>query len=143
MHDAYALRFEREAGRWRVSCRDLPQLVTSDVDEAQAATKAAEALEVVVMEYIDRNTDLPDPSPAEAGERLVHLPAALAAKVAVWRAWRAAGISKLELSRRMGVPENAVRRILDPRYGTGLDKLDEAARALGVRLAVTAIPVAA
>ena len=123
-------------GGFDAAARDLPQLVTGGATEAEALALAEDALEVVVAGHIDENEDLPLPSPAEPGERLVAVPAQIAAKVAVWRAWRAADISKSELARRMGVAENEVRRILSAGHATKLERLDEAARALGARLVV-------
>ncbi|NJL08185.1 MAG: helix-turn-helix domain-containing protein, partial [Methylacidiphilales bacterium] len=54
----------------------------------------------------------------------------------VWRAWRASGLSKVELARLMGVAETEVRRILDPEHATKLATLEAAARALGHRITV-------
>lgn len=134
---AYAIRITPDGyGEFDAICRDLPQLVTGGRTEAEALASAADALEVVIAGHIDENEDLPSPSPAEPGEHLVLIPAALAAKLAVWRAWKAAGISKTELARRMSVAEGEVRRILDPNHSTKLERLDEAARALGARLVV-------
>ena len=134
---SYAIRITPDGhGGFDAACRDLPQLVTGGATEAEALDMAADALEVVVAGHMSAGEDLPAPTPAEAGEHLVPVPAAMAAKAAVWRAWRASGISKSELARRMGVAENEVRRILDPDHATRLDRLDQAARALGARLVV-------
>jgi antitoxin HicB len=64
------------------------------------------------------------------------LPAQLAAKASVYAAWKRAKITKVDLARRLGRNEVEVRRILNPRYGTKLDQLEEAAKALGGRLVV-------
>lgn len=133
----YAIRITPDGhGGFDAACRDLPQLVTGGATEAEALDMAADALEVVIAGYMTMGEDLPLPSPAEVGERLVPVPAAMAAKAAVWRAWRASGISKSELARRMDVAEGEVRRILDPDHATKLERLDQAARALGTRLVV-------
>lgn len=79
--------------------------------------------------------DLPEPSAVRADEHAIPLPAPLAAKVAVYRAFKASGLRKTELAKRMNRNEVEVRRILNPRHGTKLDQLDEAAKALGGRLA--------
>jgi antitoxin HicB len=65
----------------------------------------------------------------------------LAAKAAIYSAWKAADLSKVEFARRMTRDEAEVRRILNARYGTKLDQLDEAARALGGRLTIGFEPV--
>lgn len=137
MHSlAYAASISQDGDDYVVSVRDLPQVVTSGYDEAEAWELAADAIEVVVATLLERDLDIPTPSAPEPGERLVPVPSHLAAKVAVYQAWRRSGLRKVELARRMGRSETEVRRILDPRHGTKLDQLDEAARALGGRLAI-------
>jgi antitoxin HicB len=137
MYEAYAVRLEPDgSGGVDVVCRDLPQLITGGRDRASALALAVDALEVVVAGHMDLDEDLPLPTPAEPGEVLIPVRAALAAKAAVWRAWRASGLTKSDLARRMGVAETEVRRILDPGHATKLDRLDEAVRALGGRLVI-------
>lgn len=126
-----------------VTCRDLPALLTFGDDEAEALAQAADALASLVAHLIDRGEDLPVPTPAEAGEHAVELAASLAVKAAVYRAWKKAGISKSELARRLGVADTEARRILDPNYGSSLDRMADAARVLGIRLAIETVPVAA
>ena len=63
--------------------------------------------------------------------------ARIAAKVALYQAFREAGISKSELARRLGVDHREARRLLDPRHGSSLDRLDEAVTALDKRLVVS------
>jgi antitoxin HicB len=133
---AYATAITRDGDDYVVSVRDLPQVVTSGDTEAQAWELAADAIEVVVAAFLERELDIPEPSDPLEGERLIALPSHLAAKVAVYRAWRQSGIRKTELARRMGRSETEVRRILDPRHGTKIDQLDEAAHALGGRLVI-------
>jgi hypothetical protein len=79
---------------------------------------------------ITRKPTLPLPSRVK-GEHAVALPAHLAAKAAVYSAWKKAGFSKSEFARRLRRNETEVRRILDPHHGTKLDQLEEAAHALG------------
>ena len=137
MENAYPVRLLREDENFvRVEVRDLPEVQTSGATEAEALAMAADAIEVVVAGAMDDGLDVPEPSPPAAGEHLVPLPAVLAAKLVVYRAFRASGMSKSELARRLGVAENEARRILDPSHGTKLDRLDEAARVLGRRLVV-------
>jgi antitoxin HicB len=133
MRTAFAVRLERMGdGEIVVTCRDLPEVLTSGGSEAEALDMAEDALDVVVSAAMDEGRPVPEPSPARRGERLVSLPAQTAAKLSVWRAFLAAGISKSELA-RLGVGENEARRILSPRYRTKLDKLEAAARARGTR----------
>lgn len=134
---SYPTRVIEQGGDFVVSVRDLPEVVTSGASRDEAFELAADAIEVAVAVRLEKEMDLPAPSQAKRGERLVALPAPLAAKAAVYQAWKSSGIRKTELARRLGRSEVEVRRILNPKHGTKLDQLDEAARALGGRLEVT------
>jgi antitoxin HicB len=136
MKTAYPVLLTATEDEVIVSCRDLPEVVTSGRTEAEAMEMAEDAIDVVVSAAMDDGRDVAEPSEPEPGEVLVNLPAQTAAKLAVWRAFLAAGISKSELARRLGVGENEARRILSPRYRTKLDRLEDAARALGARIVI-------
>lgn len=134
---AFAVAIREQEGDFVVSVRDLPEVVTSGDSLEEALVLAADAIEVAVAGRIEDEIDLPVPSAVGPREHTVALSAPLAAKAAVYSAWKAAGIRKTELARRMGRNEVEVRRILNPRHGTKLDQLDEAARALGGRLSIS------
>ena len=59
-----------------------------------------------------------------------------AAKAALYVAMREAGVSKMELARRLGVDEKEVRRMLDPGHGSKLPRIAEAIEALGRHLRI-------
>lgn len=136
MRGSFPVFLTADEGTIIVRCRDLPELLTFGDDEASALASAEDALEVVLLSYAEKGIDTPTPSVPMAGEHLVHLAARVAAKLAVIEAFRRSGISKSELARRMGVGEGEARRVLDPDYGSKLDKLELAARALGQRLVI-------
>lgn len=136
MHWTFPVSLENDDGTIVVRCRDLPEFLAFGSDEAEALLNAEDALVVTVLSYVEKTVAVPPPSRPLRRERLVHLPAPVAAKLEVWNAFKRSGLSKSELARRMGVTETEVRRILDPDYGSKLDKLDGAARALGQRLVV-------
>jgi antitoxin HicB len=135
--NAYGAMIVEEAGDFVVVVRDLPEVVTSGDSLEEALALAADAIEVIVAGRMDEDLLVPSPSPLAKGEYPVALPAALAAKLAVYRAWKDSGLKKTELARRLDRNEAEVRRILDPRHGTKLAQLDEAAHALGGRLVVS------
>ena len=130
-----------EDGDYVVSVRDLPEVVTSGDSEAQALALASDAIEVSIGFRIDQGEALPVASPVQDGENAVGLSALSSAKASIYEAWRDAGISKSELGRRMGYAENEVRRILTLGHRTKLDRLEEAAKALGLCLEVGLVPM--
>jgi antitoxin HicB len=119
-----------------VTCRDLPQLITQGDTEQDALEQAADAMDEVFATYMVEGIDFPEPSKAKRREHLVAPPAETMAKAALFVAMRQAGISKLQLARRLGVDEKEVRRLLDPHYGSKLPRIAQAISVLGQRLVI-------
>jgi antitoxin HicB len=119
-----------------VTCRDLPQLITQGETEQDALEQAADAMDEVFATYMVEGIDFPEPSKAKRREHLVAPPAETMAKAALFVAMRQAGISKLQLARRLGVDEKEVRRLLDPHYGSKLPRIAQAISVLGQRLVI-------
>lgn len=133
----YGVTIDEEDGDFVVRSRDLPDVLTAGDTLEEALALAADVVEVAVGVRMEREEPLPLPTPLASGERPIALPAWLAAKASVYAAWKASGLRKVELAKRLNRSEVEVRRILDPSYGTKIQQLDEAARALGGRLSVT------
>lgn len=130
-----------EEGGYVVTCRDLPQLVTQGDTEQDALEQAADAMDEVFATYMVEDMEFPEPSKARRREHLVAPPAETVAKAALFVAMRQAGISKLQLARRLGIDEKEVRRLLDPHYGSKLPRIAQAISALGQRLVIGLEPV--
>ncbi len=124
-----------EEGFHLVTFPDLPECATDGKTRAEALREASDALEEAIAGRIFEREDLPVASPRR-GRPVVAPGARIAAKAALHEAFREAGISKAELARRLGVDKREVHRLLDPRHGTSLDRLDEAVRALDRRLVI-------
>jgi antitoxin HicB len=135
------IRRERD-GAYHGYASALPEAIAAGRTEEEALEEMRQALVAAVRGRINDGMELaPPPGLGRREERhRVALPSRLAAKAAVYRAWKDAKVSKAELARRIGRNETEVRRILDPDHGTKLDQLEEAAKALGGRLSVTFEP---
>ena len=129
-----------EEGGYVVTCRDLPELITQGEDEPDALGQAADAMDEVFAAYMIEGHDFPPPSKARRRERLVSPPAETVVKAALYLAMREAGITKMELARKLGVDEKEVRRLLDPHYGSKLPRIAEAISLLGQRLVIDLAP---
>ena len=125
-----------EEGGFVVTCRDLPQLVTQGEDLENALIEAADAMDEVFAAYMHGGLTLPAPSKTRKGEHVVAPPAETMAKAALYVAMKDAGISKVQLAKRLGVDEKEVRRLLDPHYGSKLPRIAQAVEALGRRLVI-------
>ena len=132
MKFVYPARFQRTGPEEVVvSFRDIPECLTSGVDEADALLEAQDALEEAVAGRIDDSEPIPDPSPLLPGERAVAVPAEMAAKAALALAFRAGRMTRVALADRLGVDDKVVRRMLDPRHGTSVGRINDALRVLG------------
>ena len=114
-----------------VSFRDVPWCHTSGGDIAKALIEAEDALEEAIAGCINHNEAIPMPSEPLPGEFLVTVPAETAAKAALALAFRASGLTRVALAKRLGVDDKVVRRMLDPRHRTSIRRLNDALRAFG------------
>ena len=125
-----------------VSFRDVPWCHTSGGDVAEALVEAADALEEAVAWYISEGEAVPMPSSPLPGEYEVALPPEMAAKAALVLAFRASGLSRVALAERLGVHDRVVRRMLDPRHGTSVSRINDALRLLGREAVLVVQPFA-
>lgn len=125
-----------DEGGYVVTCRDLPELVTQGESIDDALEQAADAMDEVFATYLTEGLDLPPRSKVRRREHLVAPPAEAVAKAALYVAMRQAGISKVQLAKRLGVDEKEVRRLLDPHYGSKLPRIAKAISLLGQRLVI-------
>ena len=142
MRFIYPAQLERYGeGEFLVSFRDVPWCHTSGDDEAEALAEAEDALEEAIAGCINHGEPIPTPSPPLQGERLVALPIDMAAKAALVIAFRASGLTRVALAKRLGVHDRVVRRMLDPRHGTSVSRINDALRALGAEAVLELIEV--
>lgn len=125
-----------EEGGFIVSCRDLPQLITQGEDLADALAEARDAMDEVFAAYMQGDLKFPTPSKGRRGEYRVAPPAETLANAALYIAMKEAGITKVQLAKRLGVDEKEVRRLLDPHYGSKLPRISQAIELLGKRLVI-------
>lgn len=125
-----------EKGGWVITCRDLPEAISQAEATEDREEVASGCLQAALEARIRHEMELPQPSKPKAREVLIAPPAGTAAKAALYVAMREAGVSKVELARRLGVDEKEVRRMLDPGHGSKLPRIAEAIEALGRHLRI-------
>ena len=134
---SYPVKFTTGAdGRVLVEFIDLPRVATDDRDDREATEEAIDALGSDLSIRLSRKEEIPAPSSAKRGQRMVPVPLWLAPKLALYLAMREQRISNSELARRLGVHERVVRRMLDPEHATKTEKIQAALAALGKRMTV-------
>lgn len=124
-------------GRFTVSFRDVPEAITWGDGLADALWQAADCLEEAIAGRLRRGESIPAPSKAGKGQRLVPVPALMAAKAALYLAIRDSGITTAVLARRLARSEKEIRRLLDPRHPSRLPLLQDALAKFGKRLVLS------
>ncbi|MBZ5585286.1 MAG: type II toxin-antitoxin system HicB family antitoxin [Acidobacteriia bacterium] len=124
-------------GGFVVTFPDMKWGVTQGEDEDDAMAMAADAVEMIVRDYIERGEQIPRPSKVRGRKyRMVRLPALQSAKAELYMAFKESGMRKAEMARRLGIPKTTVDRLFDFANHTRLDQMEAAFAALGKRLAV-------
>ena len=136
MTQAFPFVFEpEESGGVLVQFVDVPEAHTAGATEAAAGEQALDCLIAALGGYIKLARKIPRPSPPR-GRPVATLPPLVAAKLVLYEAMRAQAMTRTELARRLGLQENAIRRLLDLDHRSHIDQIDRALTALGHRLEV-------
>ena len=114
---------------------DIPEALTFGDDKKSALHEARDAIHVALTTYIEDGQDIPRPSPPR-GRPAITLPALASAKLALHQAMQDNGHSNVALARKLGVTENAVRRMLDLDHASKIEKLEQALSVLGKKLVI-------
>jgi antitoxin HicB len=136
---AYFAEFtpDKEQGGYVVTFPDVPGCVTQGDNDVEAMEMAADALCLILSHIVEHGGEIPE-SRVRRGKhfRLVSLPPLESAKLDLYRVFRASGLRKAELARRMGILKSNVDRLFDLNHTSRIENLDAAFRALGKRLVV-------
>jgi antitoxin HicB len=139
----YPVRLSRDDnGTLLVIARDFPEVATFGEDEADALARAADAIATAIQGRITDRQAIPAPSAPRRRERLVTLPAIVAAKLALHRTMVEAGMRKADLARKLNVHPPQIDRLLDLDHDSRLDQIESAARAMGRELHIELRPAA-
>ena len=125
-----------EGGGFYVVFPDVPGALTCGDDRAEALNMAEDALTIMLGEYVERERELPTPSPVGEGQDLVFVPPLAAAKLSIYAAMRRQGIGKADLAQRLGLSEPAVEKLLVPDRHSPWGQVTRALDLLGRKLVV-------
>ena len=127
---------EDEDGRYVAKGIDIPEAVTDGKTRDEALRNMSDALGAALAGYTLGGRPLPKPSRAPAGSYRVPVAPLVAAKLILRQAMNEENISNIELARRLGVSEGAIRRLVNPDHVSRLDRIVSALRALGHELII-------
>jgi antitoxin HicB len=120
-------------GTLLVTCPDLPGVVTFGEDREDAIRHARDAIEEWLAGLIEDGLDVPLPKrrASARNQAAVTLPMLTMLKVELYRALRAAGITRAELARRLDWNRESVDRLFRLDHRSRLEQLEAAFGALG------------
>lgn len=134
------LEWEPDHSAVTVTFDDLPG-ATFGATEREALARAEDLLVTSLSFFTDDGLPTPQPRPAQ-GRPTVFPNPLVAAKLALHDAMLAAGLSNVELGRRLDLDEKAVRRLRDPLHRSHIGQVEAALRQLGKRLDVRVVAAA-
>lgn len=141
MRFAFPAEIVEAADGVTVTFPDVPEAITGGATRGEAVERAADALVTAMSCYVEAGERLPRPSPAR-GRTMIAVTALEAAKLALHEAMLGAAISNVELGRRLGKDERAVRRLRDPLHRSHIGEVEAALRNLGKRLELSVLEAA-
>ncbi len=124
----------REA--WTVTFPDVYGANTGGWSWDEAVEMARDCLEVALGMHVKAREGIPTPGSLEAGQVLISVAPIVAAKLALYSAMREQGVTNVALAERLGIQENAVRRLLDPGHRSHITSVEKALHELGRSLVV-------
>ena len=144
MRYVYPCSIVRDEEEQRVSGREAYTVTFPDVYGAntggwswgEALEMAKDCLGVALGMYVKVREDIPTPSPLAEGQVLISVAPIVAAKLALYAAMREQAVTNVALAVRLGVQENAVRRLLDPGHRSHITSVEKALEAVGRSLVV-------
>lgn len=119
-----------------VSFPDVPEALTCGDDRAEALVMARDALATALAAYVHECWDVPAASAAVDGQPLIAVPPVVAAKLALYTAMRAQGVTNVALAARLGVSEGAVRKLVNPDHRSHIGHVEKALAAVGRTLVI-------
>ena len=136
---AFGYRYDlkrQDNGWWLVRFPGVPEALTEGETRAEALENAQDCLVAALVGYMKLGRPLPRDGAGHAGAYRAVLPSLVTAKLAVYETMRLRGWSKTRLARELGVPENSVRRLLDPHHNSHMGIIDDALGKMQAQLAI-------
>lgn len=135
----YPIILKKEKGdeALTVTFPDFPEGVTYGESVAAAIASAVDCLDEILAARIADCEEIPAPS--RVGKYSVEPTVGIAAKAALYEVFGQAGIKKTVLARKMNLGENEIRRMLDPRHKTKIERIESVLAQFGKRLSLSVI----
>ncbi len=130
------LTLDTQDGGYVVTFADIPEAITQGDTLEEAMTMAQEALETALEFYFEDGRTVPMPSKKKRGQKVIELPASLAAKVLLLNEMIKQKIRPVELARRLNTTPQEINRLTNLRHTTRIDGIAAALQAMGRHLEI-------
>jgi antitoxin HicB len=132
----YPALFEpAEEGGFVITFPDVEGALSQGDDEQEAREMAVDALVTMIAHCIRHGKPVNLPThPRGRKYRMIELPAIVSLKTELYIAFMKSGIRKVDLARRLEIPNTTVDRLFDFDNHTRLDQIEAAFAALGKRI---------
>jgi len=138
----YPVTVHHEHDHWWSSCFDIPEAHSAGDTLEELLANAPHGLALALSIYVDQGRAIPQASPPKPGQVVIHLPAQVVAKAALWNALCQRGLRVADLARMLGLSHPVARRLVDFEHNSKLEQVEAALAALGQRLEVRVEPLA-
>jgi antitoxin HicB len=118
---------------------NIPEAITCGTSIEDALVHAKDALESAMDYYFEDRRPVPSPSRPRKGQHTVEISPGLAAKVLLLDEMLSQKVRPAELARRMNVSPQEVNRLTNLKYGSKIDGIAAALKALNKTLEVRVV----
>ncbi|MFP2273228.1 hypothetical protein ACLEXX_01995 [Enterobacter ludwigii] len=126
-----SVSFDKDTEQFEISFRDFENLHSVAFNEDDIELEARDALTAMIGELIDSRIPIPDPSAAQEGEIVIHLPVLTCLKAALHNAMISTGTRKADLARKLNQKGPQIDRLLDVSHASKVETLEQALYLLG------------
>jgi antitoxin HicB len=134
---AAAVSFDEDTGQYEISFRDFDNLHSVAFTEDDIELEARDALTGMIGDLIDSRIPITEPSSAEEGEIVIHLPVLTCLKAALHNAMISTGTRKADLARKLNQKGPQIDRLLDVSHASKVETLEQALYLLGYEVSVS------
>ncbi|WP_435952720.1 hypothetical protein [Dryocola sp. BD626] len=131
-----SVSFDEDTGQYEIAYRDFNNLHSVALTEDDIELEARDGITAFIGDLIDSRIPIPEPSSAQEGEIVIHLPILTCMKAALHNAMISTGTRKADLARKLNQKGPQIDRLLDVSHASKVETLEQALYLLGYEVAV-------
>ncbi|KHE05318.1 type II toxin-antitoxin system HicB family antitoxin [Citrobacter braakii] len=129
--------FDEDTGQYEIVYRDFNNLHSVALTEDDIELEARDGITSMIGDLIDSRVPIPEPSAAQDGDIVVHLPVLICMKAALHNAMINTGTRKADLARKLNQKGPQIDRLLDVSHASKVETLEQALYLLGYEVEVS------